>query len=144
MTQDAFVRAYRYLPRYDDTRPFYAWLAAIAIRLSSNWLKSRGRRTTHEVTLLEDTNPATDAADTTLSKLIASERSRTLWKHVAALPPRERAAVMLHYGDGLALHDVARALGVTTGTVKTLLFRARRHLRQRIVDALAPGDRHDR
>jgi DNA-directed RNA polymerase specialized sigma24 family protein len=38
---------------------------------------------------------------------------------------------MLYYRDEMAVRDIARALGVTTGTIKTLLFRARRHLRER-------------
>ena len=44
----------------------------------------------------------------------------------------ERTAVVLYYRDQLPVRDIARALGVTTGTIKTLLFRARRHLRQRL------------
>jgi DNA-directed RNA polymerase specialized sigma24 family protein len=40
--------------------------------------------------------------------------------------------VILYYREEMALRDIAQALGVTTGTVKTLLFRARRHLRDRL------------
>ena len=39
VTQDAFVRAYTHLDRYDDHRPFYPWLASIAVRLAQNWLR---------------------------------------------------------------------------------------------------------
>jgi DNA-directed RNA polymerase specialized sigma24 family protein len=42
--------------------------------------------------------------------------------------------VFLYYRDDMAVGDIARALGVTTGTVKTLLFRARRRLRERLGD----------
>jgi RNA polymerase sigma factor (sigma-70 family) len=56
---------------------------------------------------------------------------------VAALSSGERTAVTLYYRDGLAVRDIAAALGVTTGTIKTLLFRARRHLRERL--GAAPG-----
>jgi DNA-directed RNA polymerase specialized sigma24 family protein len=42
---------------------------------------------------------------------------------------------MLYYRDEMAVRDVALALGVTTGTIKTLLFRARRQLRGRLQDA---------
>jgi RNA polymerase sigma-70 factor (ECF subfamily) len=64
--------------------------------------------------------------------LIADEHARRLWQAVAALPSGERTAVMLHYRDGLAIGEVARALGVAPGTIKTLLFRARRHLREQL------------
>ena len=40
--------------------------------------------------------------------------------------------MILYYRDEMAVRDIARALGVTTGTIKTLLFRARRHLRGRL------------
>jgi DNA-directed RNA polymerase specialized sigma24 family protein len=47
----------------------------------------------------------------------------------------QRTAVILYYRDELPVRDIAHALGVTTGTVKTLLFRARRHLRERLAGA---------
>ena len=53
----------------------------------------------------------------------------------------ERTAVALHYRQGMKVSDVAHALGVTSGTVKTLLFRARRKLRD-TVDAAAGSAGH--
>lgn len=131
VTQDAFVRAFRNLHRYDAARPFYPWIATIAARLSHNWLRQHGRTTRREGTPL-DVAPAPSAAPAALSGLLADERSRRLWDIVASLPSRERTAVMLHYRDGLAVRDIAAALGVTDGTIKTMLFRARRHLREQM------------
>jgi DNA-directed RNA polymerase specialized sigma24 family protein len=74
--------------------------------------------------------PAASAA--ALTALIADERSRGLWDAMAALPPAERTALILYYLDEMAVRDIARALGVTIGTIKTLLFRGRRHLRERL------------
>jgi DNA-directed RNA polymerase specialized sigma24 family protein len=48
--------------------------------------------------------------------------------------------VVLHYRDEMAVRDIARVLGVTTGTIKTLLFRARRHLRGRLEAATIPQE----
>lgn len=42
VTQDAFIRAFTFLDRYDADRPFYPWLAAIAVRLAQSWLRRRG------------------------------------------------------------------------------------------------------
>lgn len=67
-----------------------------------------------------------------LTMLIANERDRRLWQAVAALSSGERTAVILYYRDEMPVRDIAGALGVTTGTIKTLLFRARRHLRGRL------------
>lgn len=138
VTQDAFVRAYAHIDRYDEHRAFYSWLATIAVRLAQNWLRHHGRTVRREGAALEDARePGAPAAG--LTALIATERSRRLWQAVAALPSGERTAVILYYRDEMALRDIARALGVSTGTIKTLLFRARRHLRERL-DAAAFHD----
>jgi RNA polymerase sigma-70 factor (ECF subfamily) len=129
LTQDAFVRAYRYLDRFDDRRPFYPWLATIAFRLAQDrWLRQRRDRE-----LAQRYGAASEdavARDDPLRAVIADEESRRLWQVVQGLPGGERAAVMLFYRQELSIREAARVLGVSSGTVKTLLFRARRHLRE--------------
>ena len=134
VTQEAFVRAYTHIGGYDDRRPFYPWLAAIAVRLAQNRLRARGRSASREVEPL-DNAPESGVPPEALTTLIADERGRRLWRAVSALPPGERTAVILYYREELTVGDVAHALGVTTGTVKTFLFRARRHLRERLTGA---------
>ena len=132
VTQDAFVRAYTHLGQYDDSRPFYPWIAAIAVRLSQNWLRQHGRSVQREGTPLESVQDLGATTPGSLSALIDDEGKRSLWRAVAALPSGERTAVILYYRDELSVSDIARALGVATGTIKTFLFRARRHLRERL------------
>ncbi|HEY7502323.1 MAG TPA: RNA polymerase sigma factor [Vicinamibacterales bacterium] len=131
VTQDAFVRAYTHIDHYNASRPFYPWLATIAVRLAQNWLRRHERLIRREGTSL-DSAPEPGAAAAGLSALIATEGSGRLWRAVAALSSGERTAVMLYYRDEMTVQEIARALGVTSGTVKTLLFRARRHLRERL------------
>ena len=136
VAQDAFVRAFMHLDSYDMRRPFYPWLARIAVRLSQNWLVHRGR-TASRVGDRPDENSVTVVADRDpLAELIADEDDRELWRAVSELPSGERTAVILHYRQGMTVAEVAAALGVTTGTVKTQLFRARQNLRA----ALRPVD----
>jgi RNA polymerase sigma-70 factor (ECF subfamily) len=75
-----------------------------------------------------------------LNSLLADERDREIWRAVAALPSGERTAVILYYREDMTVRDIAHALGVTVGTVKTLLFRARRHLRVRLQATTAIGE----
>ena len=140
LTQDAFVRAYRYLDRFDHRRPFYPWLATIAFRLAQDrWQRQRRDRE-----LAQRYGAASEeevARDDPLRTVIADQESRRLWQAVQGLPGGERAAVLLFYRQELTIREAARLLGVSSGTVKTLLFRARRHLREALgAGALgAPG-----
>jgi RNA polymerase sigma-70 factor (ECF subfamily) len=135
VTQDAFVRAYTHLGQYDEHRPFYPWLASIAVRLAQNWLLRHGRTRRREGAPLDEAKEPGEMSSS-LTSLLTDERSRALWRAVSALPSGERTVVFLYYRDEMAVSDVARALGVTSGTVKTLLFRARRHLRERLGAAM--------
>ena len=131
VTQDAFVRAFANLDVYDERRPFYPWLATIGVRLGHNWLRSHGRVVRREGTALDEASEPGRPASA-LDDLLADERSREMWSAVSSLPAGERTAVTLHYREEMPVRDIARTLGVTAGTIKTLLFRARKHLRQRV------------
>ncbi len=127
VAQDAFVRAYVHLDAYQPGRPFYPWLSTIAVRLAQNRLVRQARIGAREGAELpeEAAAPPTDA----LLDLIAGEDDRALWRSVGALSSGERTAVILHYRQEMSVAEIASALGVSGGTIKTLLFRARRKLR---------------
>ncbi len=54
------------------------------------------------------------------------------WRHVTALPPRQRAVVVLRYYEGLSEREIAEALGCSPGTVKSTASAALRTLRSRM------------
>jgi RNA polymerase sigma-70 factor (ECF subfamily) len=139
VTQDAFLRAFLHLDAYDVGRPFYPWLSTIAVRTAQNWLVRRARIHSREGTELESAPGAAAVSPDPLHELIADETDRALWRAVSGLPSGERTAVILHYRQGMSLAEIASALGVTTGTVKTQLFRARRTLRVTLDGILAEG-----
>lgn len=128
-TQEAFIRAYRKLDLYDDRRPFYPWLATIAVRLAQNWLRRRAllrHREGHDLKNGQGARSLEDPLDTLVGRQVASR----LWRSVQDLPQGERSSVLLFYRQGLSVGEAARVLGVTSGTVKTWLSRARRHLKK--------------
>lgn len=139
VAQDAFVRAYMHLNAYDIRRPFYPWLSTIAVRLAQNWLVRRVRQTMREGAALDpEADVAADGEEDPLAEMITAERDRRLWDLVTALPSGERTATMLYYRQDMSVNDIARAVGVSGGTVKTLLFRARQKLRRALGDR-SPG-----
>jgi RNA polymerase sigma-70 factor (ECF subfamily) len=131
VVQETFVRAYHHLHRYEPARAFYPWIATIAARLALNWRRNRARLVFQEPEASQlDTQSALDA----LGESIEEERARELWSAVNTLSPGERTAVLLFYRQDMSIADVAQVLGVTAGSVKTLLFRAREKLRKTIGD----------
>ncbi len=129
IAQDAFVRAYMKLDAFDISRPFYPWLSTIAVRLAQNWLVGRSRRSSTQ-TGIDDDHPVEDQGTADgLERLLTDERDQALWRAVARLSSGQRTAALLFYRQGLSTDEVAAALGVSGGTVKTLLFRARQRLR---------------
>jgi RNA polymerase sigma-70 factor (ECF subfamily) len=134
VTQDAFVRAFVHLDAYDERGPFYPWLATISVRLAQNWLTRRTRISRREGTQLQPEFDIASATVDPLSELIADESDRRLWQTVARLPYGERTTVILYYRQDMTVRDIARAMGVTDGTVKTMLFRARHRLRHTVRD----------
>lgn len=135
VTQDAFVRAFERLDLYDVRRPFYPWLATITIRLSRNWLARHSPGARRETPIQPESSAYASAAPAALDVLVAEDEGRHLWRLVERLPLGERTAVVLHYRQELSVSEVASAIGVTAGTVKTLLFRARQHLRASLAGA---------
>jgi RNA polymerase sigma-70 factor (ECF subfamily) len=128
VTQDAFLRAFRRLDLYDLSRPFYPWLATIAVRLAQTWRQRRARTDEREGAELAPAREPRATSDP-LAELLRDETSRRLWRRVVSLPPGERTSVFLFYRQELKVNEIASALGVSAGTVKTWLFRARGKLR---------------
>lgn len=66
--------------------------------------------------------------DDPLATLIRDEQAQRLWKAVRALAFGQRVAVVLYYQQGMGIGQIAAVLGVSVGTIKTCLLRARRSL----------------
>jgi RNA polymerase sigma-70 factor (ECF subfamily) len=130
VVQDGLVRAFLHLDAYDANRPFYPWVSTIVVRLAQNWLVQRNRTRMREGTDLDSEHDAPVGEADPLVDLITDERDRRLWDAVAALSSGERTAVILFYRQDMSVNDIASAVGVSAGTVKTLLFRGRQKLRK--------------
>jgi RNA polymerase sigma-70 factor (ECF subfamily) len=130
VVQDGLVRAFLHLDAYDTNRPFYPWVSTIVVRLAQNWLVQRNRTRIREGTELDPEHDAPVAEPDPLAHLITDDRDRRLWDAVAGLSSGERTAVILFYRQDMNVNDIASAVGVSAGTVKTLLFRGRQKLRK--------------
>lgn len=115
--QDAIVKAWE---RHDQQLDrLAAWITVVA----SNGARDVGRRSTAERRAIERVGHRAETVSVDPLPLDAE-----LVSAVTELPLRERQAAVLHYVHDLSVADVASAMDVADGTVKTLLSRARGHL----------------
>jgi RNA polymerase sigma-70 factor, ECF subfamily len=117
--QTAFMQAYRALLRGNPPRDARPWLFAIA--RNANRLRFRQRR----------------VLETELDEDLPLSRGESLVGEIrdalALLPPSQRAAIVLQEVGGLSYAEIGERLGLTTGAVQMLVFRARRRLRSELL-----------
>lgn len=134
VAQEAFVAAYDKRSSFRCGDPFRPWLYRIAVNRCLDRLRSQSR---HPV-LLEIASvpePALSGGDP-VEALLTEEGEKLLAAAVAALPPKLRAVFLLRHLDDLSYEEIAAAVGVPLGTVKTHLFRARAELRRALSEYL--------
>lgn len=126
--QEVFLRVYQNLERFDDRRPFRPWLYRLATHRCYDHLRQRSRRPApaglDEAVRVE---PATDNHPE--GQVLRGEVRQAVEEVIASLSPRYRAVVVLRYLEGLSYEEIARALDMPLGTVKTCIHRAREQLR---------------
>jgi RNA polymerase sigma-70 factor (ECF subfamily) len=115
LTQETFVRAYRARDRYTPTAPPGAWLRRIGINLAISYL----RRQKLARFLPARLYVAPDRRD-----YDRAEARDVVSKALTGLSPKLRAAVILHYYDGLTREEIAQVLGVPAGTVASRIAKA--------------------
>jgi RNA polymerase sigma-70 factor (ECF subfamily) len=124
LTQHAFVKAYRALPRLPAEANQRAWLYRIATNACYDHL--RRRRLVQWLPLLERDS----SAETQKGPENAASQRDAVQRTLAQLPPSYRAVLILYSVDGYSTVEIGEMLGISQGAVKTRLCRARDKFRQ--------------
>jgi len=133
-TQEVFLRAFKYLRRFDPAQDFHGWLYRITINVCRDMARKR-RRAAHDQTLsletevMRGTPEAGVSRDDTESAALNAERRAIVARAIERLPPKERAALVLRDLEGLSTEEVARALGSSEATVRSQISTARAKLK---------------
>lgn len=139
--QEAFLRAYRALDRFDLQRPFAPWIKRITTNLCLNWLESaKVKPQILAAELSRDDQPVSmdDWAQTAPSPeqtLVRAEQSTQLHRAILALPPRYRVAIELRHFQELSYEAMAEVLERPLSSVKSDLFRARKMLAEKMKES---------
>jgi RNA polymerase sigma-70 factor (ECF subfamily) len=138
--QEAFIAAYRGLHRFRGDCSFQTWLHRIGINAAKNVLIARARHrclvslTLPEVDFGVEAPRALRDLDTPESLVLTEDIRLTVHRALELLPEGHRRAILLREIDGLSYEQIASAMAIPMGTVRSRVFRAReivdRHLRQ--------------
>jgi RNA polymerase sigma-70 factor (ECF subfamily) len=141
VTQEAFIKAFRALPKFRGDSAFYTWLYRIASNAAKNYLVARGRRpaTTADVQDAEyfEEGDALREIETPENAYFGGELAQAVQAALEGLPEELRAALSLREFDGLSYEEIADVMGCPVGTVRSRIFRAREVVDSRVRVQLA-------
>ena len=130
VTQEAFIKAYRALPRFRGESAFYTWLYRIAINTAKNHLVSQGRRSAQYAVDAQEAEQygGADALHEQASperELLTNEIQLAVQRTIEALPEELRTAITLREFEGISYEEIAEIMECPIGTVRSRIFRAR-------------------
>ena len=139
MTQEAFIKAYNSLQAFRGDSKFSVWLYRIVSNVCLDFLRSKNRRPTVSLSVEDDDgeDAQLDVADESQSPELLLDRKLTrdsVRRGLDSLPPDYRQILLLREIQGLSYDEIAQALSLEVGTVKSRIFRARKRLCTFLID----------
>lgn len=142
LAQDAFVKAWRALPKFQGKSAFYTWLYRISHNVVYDWLRKKANvvdKKEFDETFVGD--PTAENAPTVPKSIDTPEEEaerhdlrREIEAALAKLSPEHRETIVLREIEGLKYDEIAERMDCSTGTVMSRLFYARKNLQQLLAD----------
>lgn len=137
IAQDTFLKIYNGLEGFKGNSKFSTWVYKIAYYRSLDYLKKLGRGI--DSTSIETVTGKQIAEEEDIVKrLEQSERSKSIKDALQVLPGDDGILITLHYYEELSLLEISQVMGISVNNVKVKLFRARKRLKQILVNKLEP------
>jgi RNA polymerase sigma-70 factor (ECF subfamily) len=141
VVQEAFLRVYRSLDKFQGGSSFFTWLYRIVTNLAIDLMRKPARR---EAELFDNPSVADDAdAFPFVSKIDGADpmdvvRRKQIAERIQSaldeLPPYHRAVILMREVEGMSYHEMAEAMQVSKGTIMSRLFHARQKLQRALAD----------
>lgn len=145
VAQEAFVKAYRNLDRFEGTSAFYTWLYRIAYNLSIDTLRDKSRRDQVDLDESKKVEQALEAEGGRENHHPGEHADRkelaaVIQAALAKLTEKHRAIIVLREIEGLSYEEMADVLGISKGTVMSRLFHARQNLQALLLPYVNKGE----
>jgi len=142
VVQDAFIKAHRYLDKFEGTSSFYTWLYRIVMNLAIDHLRKHRRQKPVELDE-QHLEEGASGDDSLLPKILGGNPGRALLdKEIRAridqalgkLSENHRAVLVMRELEGLSYEEMAQAMNCSKGTIMSRLFHARKNMQRQLVD----------
>ena len=132
VVQEAFVRAYRQLDRFEARATFATWLYRIAFNCAIDYMRARPHRETAESHETLERHARAEVAPTHDDLVFAAEISDHVQQALNSLSEQERAAFLMRHFQGCSIEEICTALGLRTNAAKHSIFRAVKKMRAQL------------
>ena len=140
VTQEAFIKAYRALPKFRGDSAFYTWLYRIAANAAKNHLVALSRRPTTDLALDDSESyevPGRLKDNESPDEVIMGQQlEAVISQAIEGLPLELKAALTLREFEGLSYDEIAEVLECPIGTVRSRIFRAREAIDQKVASQI--------
>ena len=146
LAQNAFIQAWKARKRYQVSARFTTWLFTIARNLTLNELRRRSRHRNESIDAPAGDDPSVvrqiedKQSEGAVDQLLREEVESIVARAVSELPEAQRTAILLWQDEETTYEDIARVLGCSLSATKSIIFRARETLKQRLKPFLKTGE----
>lgn len=128
LVEEAFIKAFRSLKKFETGRPFYAWICRIAVNNAINYLRKEKRAQVQPLEFVEHRLAAKkgDPVKMTAQKVLQEKIAASM----ARLPEDDRTILILRVDEEFSYEEISKILNIPRGTVMSRLARARQRLRE--------------
>jgi len=126
LAQEAFIKIYRSLPRYNNQYKFSTWSVKVATNICLDYVR---RKKLNSVSLEEIEN-VTGRNNTPEEYYLRKEKSQQVMSAIDKLPDMYREPIIMYHQKGMSYKEIAEALGKPMSIIKNRIFRARNTLRE--------------
>jgi len=142
VVQDAFIKAHKYLDKFEGNSSFYTWLYRIVMNLAIDHLRKHRRAKPVE---LDEARLEEAVDDSLLPRILGGNPGRALLdkeirrridQALDEMSESHRAVLVMRELEGLSYEEMAQTMGCSKGTIMSRLFHARRNMQKRLVDLI--------
>jgi RNA polymerase sigma-70 factor (ECF subfamily) len=151
VVQEAFIKAHKYLDKFEGNASFYTWLYRIVMNLAIDHLRKHRRVKPVE---LDETRIEPDGDQPLLPRILGGNPGQALMdkqirtridQALDQLSENHRSVLVMREIEGLSYEEMAQAMSCSKGTIMSRLFHARRNMQKQLLDLLdhPPADLAD-